>query len=168
MHTSDRSDLEWDRGSIKRTDIRSRSLFFFLFFFLRSTDKKSSRPIGKRLEKNCAFFVHCHLQTYPLPLFALQRYTIEKLCSSFYVITYMVHTWYVLQLSIYNDRRNVKNCSSMRSKIENFSKKFYSFHECGNILFFSAKSKVFVRNAKRIFYSNIQCPFFFIWFSLSA
>lgn len=142
--------------------------FFSFFFYLRSTDKKSSRPIGKRLEKNCAFFVHCHLQTYPLPLFALQRYTIEKLCSSFYVITYMIHTWYVLQLSIYNDRRNVKNCSSMRSKIENFSKKFYSFHECGNILFFSAKSKVFVRNAKRIFYSNIQCSFFFIWFSLSA
>lgn len=164
----DRTSSEIVARSNEPTFVRVPFFFFSFFFYLRSTDKKSSRPIGKRLEKNCAFFVHCHLQTYPLPLFALQRYTIEKLCSSFYVITYMIHTWYVLQLSIYNDRRNVKNCSSMRSKIENFSKKFYSFHECGNILFFSAKSKVFVRNAKRIFYSNIQCSFFFIWFSLSA
>lgn len=97
LHDTHRSDLEWDRGSIKRTDIRSRSLFFFfffLFFYLRSTDKKSSRPIGKRLEKNCAFFCPLSFANVSSASFCICRDTRQRNFALLLRDKRMAHTWY--------------------------------------------------------------------------
>lgn len=125
--------------------------FFFFFFIFEAQDKKSSRPIGKRLEKNCAFFVHCHLQTYPPPLFPFAEiYDRETLLFFFFNgIRYVLQTehiqWSTKREKLY---RAIKNW------------KFFEKILCGNILFFGAKSKVFVRNAKRIYLFRIYSVLF--------
>lgn len=142
--------------------------FFFLFFFIFEAQTRNLAVLSERDSRKIARFLSIVICKRILCPF----FHCRDIRQRNFALLLRDNVWYihdtVLQLSIYNDRRNVKNCSSMRSKIENFSKKFYSFHECENILFFSAKSKVFVKNAKRIFYSNIQCPFSLFDFCLSV
>ena len=126
--------------------------FFFFFFFFIFLSERDSRKIARFLS-----IVICKriLRLF----FHLQRYTIEKLCSSFFLTVY--DTFF--KLSIYNDRRNVKNCIE-RSKIENFSKKFYV-----ETFFSSAQRAKYSSGTQNAFIcSEYTVSCFFIWFSLSA
>lgn len=163
----DRTSSEIVARSNEPTFVRV-PFFFFLFFFIFEAQTRNLAVLSERDSRKIARFLSIVICKRILCPFLHCR----DIRQRNFALLLRDNVWYihdtVLQLSIYNDRRNVKNCSSMRSKIENFSKKFYSFHECENILFFSAKSKVFVKNAKRIFYSNIQCPFSLFDFCLSV
>lgn len=135
--------------------------FFFSFFSLSSKHKtRNLAVLSERDSRKIARFLSIVICKRILRLFFhLQRYTIEKLCSSFFLTVY--DTFF--KLSMYNDRRNVKKCIE-RSKIENFSKKFYV-----ETFFSSAQRAKYSSGTQNAFIcSEYTVSCFFIWFSLSA
>lgn len=125
--------------------------FFFFFFIFEAQDKKSSRPIGKRLEKNCAFFVHCHLQTYPPPLFPFAEiYDRETLLFFFFKYIYTIRSSNWAYTMIDETWKNV----SSDQKLKIFRKNFMWKHS------FLRRKEQSIRQERKthLFVQNIQCP----------
>lgn len=133
--------------------------FFFLFFFIFEAQTRNLAVLSERDSRKIARFLSIVICKRILCPFLHCR----DIRQRNFALLLRDNVWYihdtVLQLSIYNDRRNVKNCSSMRSKIENFSKKFYSFHEC-EIFFSSAQRAKYSSRTQNAFFIRIYSILF--------